>query len=909
MATKLKNISKIKGARLIAFILAVVMFAASGYFSSMFVKSELIYNSFDGRPYLQTAAFRDALNMVERAAIYEGEIMLIDSVEEFEKTSYGAEIKNSYDERRQTAESSYDLLDKSGIGIYVTKNNKYRYRLMHNGVAYYFTYNGSLITEDEFNSYTYIRSNENATFANGESIVVPEVSESADSVQSLDTNGAPEPIKITAPVREVEPITGEVTTAFPAEDELNALDMTYINKISNALDFIFNTSYNGYNLNYGEISKDAFLLSIDNAYRADLHERYNNIKIDRGGYFTLDKHQSIRYAVKFKNTGKVLTNSGVTATDSRQLILQRLGGELIESFENGKYVSATERFPRSESLFAQLYYELAESEYDSSLTYLSMIEGGTVDWAYFSYNPEMSDGDILTVSERLYNAHSHKITRGVGLSLSAALIFFLLACAVGIWLIASAGKSEDGETKICFYDRIPFEINLLLGLGIMILCGLGVFVLVTYELFPSQLGYAGVFELRLAGILGTISSSATALLVAIFFAVPTILIMSVARNARAKTFTKYTLCRYIFMPFGWLFRKIAGFFKNLKYIFAADYSKGKAKKFKVVSALATTAFFVINALLGFFAAAFGDPEAWVLIIFAIVLDVAALFYCVLIIVSVDRIMHAVSDIRHGKTDAKINTERMPLFLKNFAGDITSIGDGLKEAVDSAVKDQRMKAELITNVSHDLKTPLTSIVSYVDLLKRCNVEGEDANKYISILDEKAHRMKKLIEDLVEASKASSGAMEVHPIRVNLCEFAVQAVGEHEDELKSKGIEVVLSLPQKTVNAMADPMKISRVVENLFSNIRKYAMEGTRVYADISESEGFAVLTIKNISRNQLNVPAEELMQRFVRGDSSRTGEGSGLGLSIVKNLCELQGGRFSISVDGDLFKAVVELPKA
>ncbi len=891
--------------RIIAFALAVIMFAFSGYFTSMFIKSEFVYNSFDGRPYLQTAAFRDVLNRVEQAAIYEGELMLIGSVEEFEKTSYGAEIKNRYDEMRRTAESSYDLLDKSGIGVYVTKNNKYRYRLIYNGVPYYFTYNGSLITEDEFNSYTYIRSNEDGTFSNGESIVVPEVT-AAESDQSSDFSQSNDAIEIYAPT--VDPVTGEMTT-FTFEDELNAVDMTYINKISNALDFIFNTNYNGYNLNYGEISKEAFLLSIDNDYREELLERYNDITIDRGGFFVLDKNQSIRYAVKFRDTGKVLTNSGVTATDNRQAIVQKLGGELIESFENGKYVPAKEKMPRSDGFLSQLYYELIEDSYVvSTLTYLSSTDS-TIEWAYFSYNPEKSDGDILAVSERLHNAHSSKITRSVGFALTASIVLFLIACAIGIWLISSAGKTEEGEVKTCFYDKIPFEINLVLALGVMALCAIGAYALVVYELFPSYFRHAGTFEIRLAGILGTISSPASALLVAIFFAVPTALLMSVARNARAKTFTKYTLCRYIFMPVVWLFKKIAGFFKNLKYIFAADYSKGKAKKFKIVSALAVTAFFVINALLVFLGYAWGDEVGAIMIILAVIMGVSALFYCVLIIVSVDRIMHTVSDIRHGNTDAKINTERMPLFLKNFAGDITSIGDGLKDAVDSAVKDQRMKAELITNVSHDLKTPLTSIVSYVDLLKRCNVEGEDANKYISILDEKAHRMKKLIEDLVEASKASSGAMEVHPIRVDICEFAVQAVGEHEDELKAKGIDVVLSLPQKTVHAMADPMKISRVVENLFSNIRKYAMEGTRVYADISINGDFAVLTFKNISRNPLNVPAEELMQRFVRGDSSRTGEGSGLGLSIVKNLCELQGGRFSISVDGDLFKAVVELPKA
>ena len=908
MAIKLKNINKSKGIRTVAFLLAALLFASSGYFASMFFKSEFVYNSFDNRPFTQTSAFRIALNEVEHAAIYEGQVHVIDNIEEFEQTSYGRSIKDEYDLKKQTAEKSYDLLDSSDIGIYVTKTNKYRYRLEHNDEVYYFTYDGSQISEDEFNSYTYIRSNEFEGLTKEDEPVVSEQS-AADSVQSVGFE-KPETVMLIAPVVEdvTEPVYDSTTVIVP-DDEINRFDGDYIGKISDALNFIFHTTYNGYNLNYGEVSRDAFMVSIENDYREALEESFRFHKSGVLGYFALDRLPSLRYAVKFKNSGKVFTNSGVSPSDSRDAIVQKLGGELVDSFENGKYIPPVKQEEDNTALLAQLYYELLEGENNSPLTYLSTVNGETIDCAYFSYNPIKGEGDVITASEILYNEHSDKEFKAVAFCLPATLIFFALACAVGIYLIASAGKTDNGEVKLCFYDRIPFELNLALGIGVMALCVYGVIILGYNELDPTNLVYSNAFIIRVAGVIGTASSSLSALLAAIFFMIPTSLLMSIARNVRAKTFVKHTLCRYIFMPVGWLFKKLKTFSGNLKYIFAADYSGGKTKKFKIVSAVSVAVFFVINALLGFFALAFGGEEGLVLLIIAVILDLAAIFYCILIIVSVDRIMHTVSDIRSGKTDAKINVERMPLFLKKFSEDITSIGDGLKDAVDSAVKDQRMKAELITNVSHDLKTPLTSIVSYVDLLKRCNVEGEDANRYISILDEKAHRMKKLIEDLVEASKASSGAMEIHPIRINLCEFAAQAVGEHEDELKSCGIDVVLSIPNVHVNVMADPMKISRVVENLFSNIRKYALEGTRVYADVSEKGEYAVLTLKNISKNALNVPAEELMQRFVRGDSSRTGEGSGLGLSIAKNLCELQKGKFSISVDGDLFKAVVELPKA
>ena len=893
MATKLKNISKSKGARLIALLLAVLLFASSGYFASMFFKSGFVYNSFDNRPFSQTAAFNVMLNDFEDSAIYEGQILVLDSIEEFEKTSIGREIKNGYDTRKKTAESSYDLLDKSGIGIYVTKGNKYRYRLEYNGELYYFTYNGEQISEDEFYSYDYIRSNESEHVAE---------EPTADSVEAVSFE-KPEAVPLIAPVVE------DVTSAVSPYDEINQVDTSYIGKISDALKFIFNTTYNGYNLNYGEISREAFMISIENTYRQSLEDSYLQHKSIPGDYYGFENITSIRYAVKFTGTGKIFTNCGVSATDTRDSILKKLGGELVDSFENGKHVPAERKTAKSDGFFAQIYYDLSEDSYASALTYLGMLNGDDVEWAYFSYHPSAESDGIVTVSNELFDSHSEKKIKSVNFCLFAALICLAIASAIGIWLIASAGKTENGETVLCFFDKLPFELNLALAVCTILLCGYAVTVLGYFELCPSNLFSSGSFEITLARIIGTASSEITALLVAIFFITQTLLLMSVARNVRAKTFAKHTLCRFVFMPFVWLFKKIKLFFGNLKYIFAADYSNGKAKKFRTVSALAVTAFFVINALLAIFGYAFGDEIGALLLIIAIILDLAAIVFCIFVIVSADKIMHTVSDIRRGDTDAKINTEHMPIFLKNFSEDITSIGDGLKEAVDSAVKDQRMKAELITNVSHDLKTPLTSIVSYVDLLKRCNVENEDANRYITILDEKAHRMKKLIEDLVEASKASSGAMEIHPMKINLCEFAAQAVGEHEDELKAHGIDIVLSIPNVPVNVKADPMKISRVVENLFSNIRKYALEGTRVYADVSEIDEYAVLTIKNISKNALNVPAEELMQRFVRGDSSRTGEGSGLGLSIAKNLCELQNGKFSISVDGDLFKAVVELPKA
>ena len=465
----------------------------------------------------------------------------------------------------------------------------------------------------------------------------------------------------------------------------------------------------------------------------------------------------------------------------------------------------------------------------------------------------------------------------------------------------------------------------------MALLGAGVVFVTVCEAAPQKLAYSGFvgndFIDSMLMIISPNTDLITAISVALFFGIWTALNASFIRNIRNKSFWKHTLCfnilrlvKWIFAvigkAFGFIIKPAKKFFKKqvekIKYILVCDYAKGEGKKFKIIALVATGGFIAATALYYLVAAAFIHFEEAVTLfmyVFGVIGDMAVVIFAALIVSSLDRIMAAVSAMRRGELNAKIDTRFMPGFMLRFAEDILSVQDGLQSAVESAVKDQRMKAELITNVSHDLKTPLTSIVNYVDLLKKCEVEDETAQRYITVLDEKAAKMKKLIEDLVEASKASSGAMEIHPVKINLTEFAAQAVGEHEDELEKYGIGIVLRAPESFVNVTADSQKTSRIVENLFSNIRKYALEGTRVYVEVINGEKFGSIVFKNISKNEINVSADELTQRFVRGDSSRSGEGSGLGLSIARNLCELQKGEFKIEIDGDLFKVTVSLPKA
>ena len=266
-------------------------------------------------------------------------------------------------------------------------------------------------------------------------------------------------------------------------------------------------------------------------------------------------------------------------------------------------------------------------------------------------------------------------------------------------------------------------------------------------------------------------------------------------------------------------------------------------------------------------------------------------------------------IAAGNLSHQIETSRMPLDLKQHAEDLNNISTGLQHAVNEQMKSERFKAELITNVSHDLKTPLTSIINYVDLLKSTSQTDPVAVEYIEVLDRKSQRLKKLTEDLVEASKASAGTLNVQREKLSMAQLVDQALGEYTERLEGRGLRVVTSLPEEESYVYADGRHLWRVIDNLLSNCCKYALENTRVYVELVRGKGQVILSVKNISREPLNVPAERLMERFVRGEDSRTTEGSGLGLSIAKSLTELQGGTFALAVDGDLFKAVVTLPQA
>lgn len=296
-------------------------------------------------------------------------------------------------------------------------------------------------------------------------------------------------------------------------------------------------------------------------------------------------------------------------------------------------------------------------------------------------------------------------------------------------------------------------------------------------------------------------------------------------------------------------------------------------------------------------------EAVSLILVSFLLTSILLVYVFTFECDINYVQTAVSSIISGKYNNEASLSKVKI-LKEIAYDIKNIENGFNRAVEEAVKSERMKGELITNVSHDLKTPLTSIINYIDFLDNEDILEEEKKKYISILKERSNRLKVLIEDLFEVSKASSGNMELNMENIDLIALIRQTLGEFEEKIEKSTLSFIKEIPDDKAIIYADGKKTFRIFQNIISNILKYSMDNSRVYINVNEEEGFTSIVFRNISKYQINISEDEILERFKRGDSSRTTEGSGLGLAIAKSLIELQGGKFELIIDGDLFKVKI-----
>lgn len=461
----------------------------------------------------------------------------------------------------------------------------------------------------------------------------------------------------------------------------------------------------------------------------------------------------------------------------------------------------------------------------------------------------------------------------------AGAIFGSVLWLIGmVWLTVTAGRRpEDEEIHLNGFDRWYTEIAAGTVIGIWLA---GTIISGTL-IANSSLGYSHVVVtvIVICLICGTYTMA--------WFLIG---YLSLVRRIKAGTLWKNSLIRKVLKWIGKCSGKLADF--------ARAFSRNTAEKIKVL--LVGGAFLFLQFLI--IGCVFSGAGVFLLALMAV--DVAVMIFAIRKADGQDRIMDGLKKISDGELQYKIKTDTLTGKQKVMAEYINNIGGGLDAAVENSLKKERMQTELITNVSHDLKTPLTSIINYVDLMKRENPTDPKIQEYLRILDEKSQRLKVLTEDVVEASKASTGNIKLEMNDIDFVEMVQQVIGEFEEKFQEKNLTMMVHFTDEPSIIYADGQRMWRVLENVFGNVVKYAMEGTRVYAEISNRNKKVTFSLKNISAQPLNISADELTERFIRGDVARNTEGSGLGLSIAKSLTELQGGEFKLYLDGDLFKVMI-----
>lgn len=467
-------------------------------------------------------------------------------------------------------------------------------------------------------------------------------------------------------------------------------------------------------------------------------------------------------------------------------------------------------------------------------------------------------------------------------------IVFFVSLGIMLYLAGKFKKNPDGTIYLNWIDKIWSEVQIIFVIGMPAIVGCSMIPML--YIFPQETWFKDYFTpVRENHFVWGISNNVITILMVLASAVCIfifdLMVVSIAKKIKAKEFFQKSLI-------GIIVRKIKITGKNISRGLVVD--KKLMSKYVII--------LTVMILLAM---------TWVGVIIDIIFIIV---YLPKWINNFGKVRDGVKEVKGGNLTYKIPVDEDENGVKTewdqLAKDINDISEASNIAVQNELKNQRLKTDLITNVSHDLKTPLTSMVSYIDLIKKEGLDGPNSEEYFRIVDEKTQKLKRLTEDLFEAAKASSGNIDCEINDINLLEFVNQTIGEMEEQLKEKNIEMIVKNTAESQMVKADGQLLWRIVSNLLENIRKYALPGSRSYIDILDyDEGHIALEIKNISKEMLNISAEELMERFKRGDESRNTEGSGLGLSISKDLAKIMKGDFNIKIDGDLFKATVVLEKA
>lgn len=570
-------------------------------------------------------------------------------------------------------------------------------------------------------------------------------------------------------------------------------------------------------------------------------------KKGRVNYLTTYEYKNFKYLIIDNKNSVAYTNVEHTMfTDSIEEIKERLAKNSIYwNYEKGNVNTSIEKLKLEEIRYKSIYKSIDDAKNFSVYTSLEN------DLTY--YDQYRTNKTVFDMAQILYKPALYLLP----LSIIAVLVLLIMNCfLIGL-------RNENGEVILNAFDKTPLLVALII-LFILFMIGCGFLIALTSENLTLILSGTAI-----GAVIGYISF--------VFF------LETIIKRIKSRTLFRNTIT-----------------YRILRWIKSLITSMTRNANMTVKLILIFIAFGILN-IIGF-SLSISEPIGIFILIAIWVYAFAKMHQW---LVRYIEIKNAINEIYMGNTEVHLDEKRYKGSLNSMAIQVNDIAGGLSNAIQEKLKSERLKTELITNVSHDIKTPLTSIINYVDLLKKEKMPNEQAEEYLNILDNKSQRLKRLTEDLVEASKSSSGNIKLNIEKLNVNELLKQVSGEFEDKFKSRNLEEVMSLPEKNVYINADSRYMYRILENMYSNISKYAMDNTRVYIDVIPNNNRITIQMKNISKEKLNISTEELMQRFVRGDSARNTEGSGLGLSIATSLTTLQGGTFNIYLDGDLYKVIIE----
>ena len=567
----------------------------------------------------------------------------------------------------------------------------------------------------------------------------------------------------------------------------------------------------------------------------------------------LNEMRGIEYFIKNNTTGEITTN-----TDYKTLndFKENASGYYQAKFENNNLVNR----------------KIGNTEYKPISGYFYYAENQAIDVnddidAYISISKKLIDSNPFEYGysyyQQIVNKYEKCLELGIPMGL-LSLIFFV------VYMIMNFKLPKTKREFWNYYNKIPLEV-------IVTLLSIDIALIVTIaeepNAFVNQFCIIPIFILLFYFIL---------------------IIKQLSNFERKRDFFKTSWCVKVII---WLLKKMKSGIKEMRNAIKQNKDFDLTKKIVTVAILCVVAEFIVLTMSG----------SWIEFFVLIMLFGIQLWFLIYFVNKLgylNEIMKGVHRIKEGEINYKIE-EKNDIYFSSLANDINNISQGLENSIEQRIKSERMKSELITNVSHDLKTPLTSIINYVELIKKEeNIQPEYLKDYVQVLDKKSKRLKILIEDLFEASKASTGNIELELVRLDLKQLLQQSIGELEDKLEEANLSLRVNLTEEDTYVLADGRRLYRVFENLLCNISKYSLKNTRVYIDVTKEDGKIITTMKNISSYELNFDPDEIMERFKRADESRNTEGSGLGLAIARDLVSLQGGKMSIEIDGDLFKVKV-----